>query len=176
MQQEYFKNIDLNTFWNNSDHAVSEYMSSSPTDEKIKHTEEALGYRLPESYIWLMKQQNGGAPNKTCLPTQQETSWAKDHIEISGIFGIGKTKPNSLCGDLGSEFRKSEWGYPDIGIYICDTPSAGHDMIALDYRICGKNGEPSIVHVDQEANYTITFLAKDFETFICGLVGEEVFS
>jgi hypothetical protein len=64
-------------------------------------------------------------------------------------------------------------GYPSDGIYICDCPSAGHDMILLDYSACGKNGEPEVVHVDQENNFKKTFLAKDFETFIRGLRQEE---
>jgi len=33
---------------------------------------------------------------------------------------------------------KNDWGYPDIGVAICDTPSAGHEMIFLDYRECGR--------------------------------------
>ena len=39
-------------------------------------------------------------------------------------------------------------------------------MIFLDYRECGPDGEPKVVHVDQECNYKITELAPDFETFI----------
>jgi len=68
-----------------------------------------------------------------------------------------------------------EWGYPDIGVYFADTPSAGHDMIALDYRACGRDGEPAVVHVDQEVGYVVTPLAPTFEDFIAGLVGEEAF-
>jgi hypothetical protein len=70
---------------------------------------------------------------------------------------------------------QSEWGYPKLGICICDCPSAGHDMIMLDYRKCGPTGEPEVVHVDQESDYRVTFLAKDFETFVRGLVNESVF-
>jgi hypothetical protein len=68
-----------------------------------------------------------------------------------------------------------EWGYPAIGIYICDCPSAGHDMVLLDYSNCGKDGEPEVVHIDQEDNYRKIFLAKDFETFIKGLKSEDEF-
>ncbi|WP_434900872.1 hypothetical protein [Bradyrhizobium sp. HKCCYLS20291] len=39
-------------------------------------------------------------------------------------------------------------------------------MICLDYRTCGPDGEPSVVHVDQEWRYRITLLADDFETFM----------
>jgi hypothetical protein len=42
----------------------------------------------------------------------------------------------------------------------------------LDYRACGKRGEPQVVYVDQEDNYSITVVAPDFETFIRGLVEE----
>jgi hypothetical protein len=66
-------------------------------------------------------------------------------------------------------------GYPAIGIYICDCPSAGHDMVLLDYSNCGKDGEPEVVHIDQEDDYKKIFLAKDFETFIKGLKDEDEF-
>ena len=101
---------------------------------------------------------------------------ADDHIAITGIYGIGREKSNSLCGDMGSRSMIDEWGYPDIGVCICDTPSAGHDMVMLDYRECGKNGEPEVVHVDQELDYKITFLAKDFKAFILGLVSVSTFN
>ena len=58
---------------------------------------------------------------------------------------------------------------------LCDCPSVGHDMIFLDYRECGPQGEPKVVHVDQEDDYYVTFLADNFEEFIRGLVNEEVF-
>ncbi|MDR2938109.1 MAG: SMI1/KNR4 family protein [Prevotellaceae bacterium] len=66
-----------------------------------------------------------------------------------------------------------EWGYPDIGIAICETDSGGHDMIFLDYRKCGKDGEPEVVQVDQDKNWEITYIAGDFESFIRALVYEE---
>ena len=48
-------------------------------------------------------------------------------------------------------------------------------MIGLDYRKCGPNGEPSVVHVDQEWDYRITCLAETFESFIRGLDSETAF-
>lgn len=170
-----FEELDFSNFWNDSDYAVKNYVSKPPTDELIASIEQELGYKLPASYIAMMKLHNGGKPKNTCFPTEEATSWAEDHIAISGITGIGREKSYSLCGDLGSQFMIEEWGYPDIGVVICNCPSAGHDVVMLDYRKCGRDGEPEVIHVDQEDDYEITFLAKDFETFIRGLVNDEVY-
>ena len=126
-------------------------------------------------YIWLMKQHNGGIPVNTCYPCDEPTCWAEDHVAITGIFGIGREKSYSLCGELGSQFMIDEWEYPAIGVAICDCPSAGHDMIFLDYRACGPQGEPAVVHVDQENDYKITHLADRFEEFIRGLEHESLY-
>jgi tetratricopeptide (TPR) repeat protein len=168
-----FSNMFLADFWEDSEYARESYQSEPPTDVLIDSIEKELGYKLPSSYIHLMKNQNGGVPKNTNFPTQEPTSWAEDHIAITGIMGIGREKSYSLCGDLGSPFMIEEWGYPDIGVVICDCPSAGHDVVMLDYRACGKDGEPEVVHVDQEDDYEITFLADNFEEFVKGLVSEE---
>lgn len=173
--KQYFQNFDFDSFWEISDYATKSYVGAEINQKMINECEKSLGYRLPESYIRLLKSQNGGIPQNTNSPTEEATSWAENHVALTGIFGCDSTKRYSLCGELGGEFMKEEWGYPDIGIYICDCPSAGHDMIALDYRKNGKEGEPSVVHVDQEDDYRITFLAADFETFIRGLLNDEVF-
>lgn len=165
---KYFSDYDFSDFWDNSDYAVENYISEPVTDELIGIIEKELKYKLPEAYIELMKIQNGGIPLKYCYPTKVPTSWAENHIAISGILGIGKKNNYSLCGGLGSQFMIDEWGYPNIGVYICDCPSAGHDMVALDYRKCDPEGEPEVVHIDQEYNYKITSIAPNFETFIRG--------
>lgn len=171
-----FQDFDLSTFWDNEAYALKHYVLDPPSDELITSIEQELGYTLPASYKFLMKQQNGGAPHNTCLPTTTATTWAEDHVAISNIMGIGRDKSYSLCGDSGSQFMMDEWGYPAIGICICHCPSAGHEMIMLDYRKCGKDGEPEVIHVDQEIEYRITFLAKDFETFLRGLVHDDIYS
>ena len=170
-----FEGFDLTNFWDDSMYALKEYVSDSPSDELIASVEEELGYKLPAAYIWLMKQHNGGIPVNTCYPCDEPTCWAEDHVAITGIFGIGREKSCSLCGELGSQFMIDEWEYPAIGVAICDCPSAGHDMIFLDYRVCGPQGEPAVVHVDQENDYKITHLADSFEEFVRGLEHESLY-
>lgn len=170
-----FEGFDLAGFWEESDYALKEYVEPPPTPETIAAVEAELGYRLPASYVALMHSRNGGIPAKRCFPTDRPTSWAGDHVAISAFKGIGFAKLWSLCGGLGSRFKIEGWDYPDLGVYFGDCPSAGHDMIALDYRACGASGEPGVVHVDQEDDYRITPLAPDFETFVRGLVHSSVY-
>ncbi len=172
---KYFKDFDLSSFWEDSEYARKSYVEKQANKELIKEIEAELGYKLPNSYIELMMSQNGGIPVNTCFPIVQRDSWIENYVVISGIMGIGREKIYSLCGNIGSQFMITEWGYPDIGIYFGDCPSAGHDMICLDYSQCAKDGEPRVVHVDQESDYQITFLADNFEDFIKALVNEEIF-
>ncbi|MEU5565053.1 SMI1/KNR4 family protein [Micromonospora musae] len=139
------------------------------TDETLHAVEAQLGHKLPIAYVDLARRHNGGSLARDAHPAPNRTSWAEDHVGIYTLAAIERTAQFSLCGGLGSAFWIAEWGYPDIGIYIADCPSAGHDMIALDYR---SPGEPAVVHVDQKRNYHITLLAPNFETFVTGLVDE----
>lgn len=174
-RQHPFQGFDLSHFWEDSEYAQKAYTSEPPTEAFIAQIEAELGYKLPASYIYLMQHRNGGIPVNTCFPTETPTCWSDDHVAIDGILGIGSEKNHSLCGPLGSQFMIDEWEYPAIGVAICDTPTAGHDMIFLDYRECGPQGEPQVVHIDQENDYAITYLADNFEEFIRGLVHQRVF-
>lgn len=172
---KYFDDFDLSDFWEASEYAEGEYVDSPLTAEKVEMAERTLGYKLPGAYIALMATQNGGVPKRTNHRTQVATSWAEDHVAITGILSIGASRPSSLCGAVGSRFWVEEWGYPPIGVYFADCPSAGHDMLCLDYRHCGPDGDPTVVHVDQENDYKITFVAGSFEAFIRGLQADEDF-
>lgn len=167
-----FKDFNFNNFWNNSLYSEKNYEGARVTEEMIAEAEKRFGYKLPNSYIQLLQNRNGGMPNAICCPTNTRTSWSHNHIQINSIFGIDKTKHYSV---FKTQFWIKEWGYPNIGIAICDCPSAGHDMVFLDYRECGPKGEPKVVHVDQEWDYQITVLAENFEEFVKSLKSEKEF-
>ena len=124
-----FSDFDPGQFWEPSESAGVAYLGAPLTDKMVVAVERELGYKLPAFYVELMKYQNGGIPRRTNHRTKVRTSWAEDHIAITGMFSIGREKRYSLCGAAGSRFWIEQWGYPGIGIYFADCPSAGHDMV-----------------------------------------------
>lgn len=173
--ESVFAGLDVQQFWAPSEYALKEYVGAPLTEEAVAAVERELGYTLPAAYVEFMRFQNGGIPRRTNYRTKERTTWANDHIAITGIYSIGSEKRYSLGGTFGSRFWVEEWEYPDIGIYFADCPSAGHDMLCLDYRGCEPTGEPSVVHVDQEWDYKIVFVAESFAAFVLGLEDEAAF-
>ena len=170
----YFSDHDLQNLWDDSDYSKENYISEPFTEALLEQVEAELGgYKLPKAYLELMTHQNGGALQKDSFFAGEESDWADGGIWVSEILGIGFLKRYSLCGDFGSNFMIDEWGYPEIGVCFAGTPSAGHEMYMLDYRACGKQGIPKVVHVDQEGDYRITPIADSFEDFIKGLIPME---
>ncbi|MEU8660589.1 SMI1/KNR4 family protein [Actinoplanes philippinensis] len=170
--RQVFPGLDLDGFWEDSTYAEETYRGVYPTEDLVSSVEAELGFRLPSSYVALMRMRNGGIPRDTCVPAPSRTTWADDHVALNAIMGIGREKECSLAGSMGTRHYVEEWGYPEIGVYFADCPSAGHDMIAFDYRDCGPEGEPRVVHVDQEVDYRITVLAPDFASFLQALQPE----
>jgi hypothetical protein len=170
-----FAGFDFAAFWKRSEYATKNYVGPALTDQAVAVVVRQLGFELPPSYVEFMRYQNGGIPCRRNHRTNERTSWANDHVAITGLYSIGGDKPCSLLGTFGSSFWVKEWGYPPIGVYFADCPSAGHDMLCLDYRTCGTNGEPRVVHVDQEWGYKIVLVADTFEAFIRGLEDDTAF-
>jgi len=161
----------MDIFWDDSDY----FTGPALTAESVAGAEASLGYSLPAAYVELLRSRNGGCPRRDCFPTATPTSWADDHIALSGIRGIGG-EWGIDSPTLGSEVMIKEWGYPRIGIVVGECPSAGHDVVMLDYSLCGQHGEPQVIHVETERDSPeITVLAPNFAKFIEGLVTAETF-
>ena len=160
----HLKDFNWTGFWNDVDYAFESYIGKPVTDDDIKDAESELGYTLPVAYIELLKKHNGGVVKKNCFINDDD-----DCVYVTGIYGIDSGKKYSLLGEMGNEFWISKCKYPPIGVVVADTISGGHDMIFLDYRECGPTGEPKVVRVDQEGDYSITLLADNFGDFIKNL-------
>lgn len=152
-----------NTFdiWDDRPYSVTHYIGRPASNEDIAAAENELGYKLPESYKQLVKVHNGGILKKNAVTVDDTEYYAE------GLYGIDPEIKNSMLSkEFGNRFWIEEWNYPDIGLVIADTPSAGHDMFFLDYRKCGPDGELSVVLINQEFDYAVLPVADSFEEFL----------
>lgn len=67
----------------------------------------------------------------------------------------------------------NEWEYPNIGIPFGETQSAGLDMYFMDFSVVDANGEPRIVHIDNEADNSIDVVADNLEDFLTKIYNNE---
>lgn len=105
-----FPGLALDSFWDDNEYALEAYVDAPPSAELVASVQAELGYRLPASYVTLMRSHNGGVPRNTCCPAPNPTTWADDHVCVHGIMGIGRNKRYSLAGEAGSRFWLAEWG------------------------------------------------------------------
>ncbi|KIL74491.1 SMI1/KNR4 family protein [Pseudobacillus badius] len=127
------------------------------TDEAVAKAEEILQVKLPESYIDILREQNGGYLLYDAYPTSVPTSWADDHIHVDHLKGIGEG------GILETGYLIEEWGLPKHIVLISGD---GHTWIALDYRKTSEN--PPVILIEDDGE-TIIELAPDFLVFLEGL-------
>ncbi len=132
------------------------------TDEIVEKAEEKLKIKLPQSYINILKDQNGGYIKFNSYPSDVPTSWADDHINVDHIFGIGQK--DSI---LQSESLIKEWEMPE-GLILFN--GDGHTWVAFDYR--NVSSEPPIVFVDNDDEKIIK-IAEHFDEFLERLYTEE---
>jgi len=118
------------------------------TGALIQQTEARLGRKLPSAYVDLLRERNGGYLERRCVRCNRATSWAPDHVCITSLLGVGY--PDGIDGAFGSEYLVREWSYPDIGVVLFATPSAGHDTLMLDYRNTVLGDNAPIVYVDED--------------------------
>jgi hypothetical protein len=154
-------------FWYDFFDSSTYYTGPLLTDSMVSSVERDLGYRLPQSYLQLLRVKNGGAPKRQCHPTSG-SGWSDNHVRVTSIFGIGG-RWGIDSKELGTKHMIQEAGFPEIGVIIGWTPTAGHDAVMLDYSACGAQGEPRVVHIDAESGES-QILAINFETFALGLV------
>lgn len=62
MNKTPFEDFDFSIFGNNSEYAQKYCVGIAPTDMQLEEVENELGYKLPQSYIALIKQHNRGIP------------------------------------------------------------------------------------------------------------------
>jgi len=145
---------------------ATETVHAGVDDATLAVAQARLTYKLPAAYVALLRVRNGGDLRRTRCETDFATSWAPDHFVVESLVGVGQAAL-ALDGDTGSDYMIREWGYPDIGLVVGVTPSAGHDTVMLDYRDCDPDSEPRVVYVDEDRIPRI--VAESFGAFIDAL-------
>ena len=149
------------------------------TDAMIRSAEEHLGYRLPKSYLDLLRAKNGFylKLERSCCPAPEPTSFGEDYLDVDGILGLGG--PRGADSDRGTRHMVAEWKYPDIGVVFGASSSGGHAGFMFDYTACGPQGEPRVVFVIAPEvggeSPRIIPLAPDFPAFLRTLAGPDDF-
>jgi SMI1-KNR4 cell-wall len=151
-------------FWDGSDHAVLPPL----TADAVRDAERVLGVTLPAVLLDLLRVRNGGTvhPTRRRYPTSQPTSWASDHVPFHTVMGLGNAGSGESIMD--TPYLVREWGLPEPVVLLTGD---GHWWIALDYRACGRRGEPAVTWFDTDLRSELV-LAPDFRTFVDGLTSE----
>ena len=113
------------------------YQLADVTEEIIQNAQKKLKVVLPESYITLMRQQNGGELHRKKLVIGEEV------IIVDFLYGIGS---KSGEGILISNSLKREWGLSNKFVYLYGD---GHTWLALDYRRYTGDNPPSGTSTDK---------------------------
>ncbi len=140
-------------------------------DQAILEAERLLDFTLPGSLLDMLRSQNGGpvAKSRDAFPTNQPTSWSSDHVPFNSVMGIGhRERTVSL---LDSPYLVEEWGLPSAVVLVSGD---GPCWIGLDYRACGRHGEPSVTWFDADFDSELV-LAPDFRSFVEGLTSASDF-
>ena len=142
-------------FWSSGAYGVLPAL----TEEMIGVAERTLGVTLPPALLELLRVQNGGgvAAAWNAFPTAGATSWSDTHVPFDVLMGIG-----SHDSILDTPYLIEEWGLPSPLVLLSGD---GHCWVALDYRTCGRPGEPSVTWFDIELETEVP-LAVDFRSFV----------
>ena len=137
------------------------------TAERISQVDSELGLRLPDAYLAVLRERNGGELVKDCFRTAFRSSWGGDYFQVGLLLGIGPAE----LSVLDSKYMIEEWQIPVNGLLISSTPS-GHDWVLLDYGDCGPQGEPAVVYVDEGSpgDPVVHRVADTFAGFLAALV------
>lgn len=124
------------------------YLQSPLTDDVVAEAEKAIGYRLPDAFLDLLRIQNGGYI-RFSLPEMVHDS----------IAGIGPNFPSLTGFDL--EASQEYVSFPLRGLAPFD--GDGHWHLCLDYR---KNPiVPTITYVDIECD-SESHIADSFDDYL----------
>ncbi|MGX7420490.1 SMI1/KNR4 family protein [Carnobacterium gallinarum] len=113
---------------------------------------------LPNSYLALLTEQNGGYLRLNSLPTSEPTRDGLDSVEFHYLFGLHSESATSI---LFQQDDHDKFSLPDYFIFFSVN---GDQLWAFDYSNL-KNNEPSIRYIDMDTDQWL-HIADSFEEFL----------
>lgn len=137
------------------------YLQPKLTGPAVREVEKALGVKLPESYLALLREQNGGYVRRTLPETV--------HSVISGIGPHFPSIGDKWYADI--EGQEDVW-LPSEPRSLVAFDGDGHWYLVLDYRSSGPQGEPAVSYIDLDCEVDRR-VAKTYAAFL-GMLEEDV--
>ena len=161
---------DKEIWWN--DPGVVNYytIDEAVTDDMITRIENKYNKKLPNKYVELLKQQNGGRLIKRCFVNDDGQVYIVD-----SILGIPSNESDSTSLESDTDnIREVIMEYElnsidsDNVIIFGNDESGGHANYIFDYTELNENGEPRISYFDNELDENIV-ISDSFEDFVSHL-------
>lgn len=138
-----------------------------PCKKTINGLEDTVGYKLPEEYLALLKECDGGAPMNNAFDYFDTNSGEKESSEIGYFLGLN----SHHCNFMETLNSPPEF-FPKGLVAFADT--AGGDYICFDYREDKTASNPKVVYWVHDALITedevglrdVSDIADNFEEFI----------
>ncbi|MBI1891264.1 MAG: SMI1/KNR4 family protein [Burkholderiales bacterium] len=138
----------------------------------MKEVEALLGVKLPQSYVDLMRRQNGGYVEERLIsplaevPQEMKYYIGDGYVSVGSIAGLNP-RPGAHGSITQTTYMVDEWDLPK-GVVLLD--GDGHTWIALDYRQAKEN--PPVIFLISDSGRHIN-IAKDFSDFLDRMIPSE---
>lgn len=151
----------IKTIWNRTNLEITH---PPPSDTLVRSVEKKIGKSLPESYVLMLHEQNGGYIARNTHP--------RVNGEVDAVWGIGVSPRPSIGEHSWAEIRRymarESLEHPQGLELMLPFCGSGHYYVCLDYRsIAG--GEPAVTFVDVELFEPAAIVSPNFERFVLEL-------
>lgn len=157
-------------WWNDPSVVNYEKLAELVTDDMIARIENKYNKKLPNKYVELLKQQNGGRLIKRYFLNDNAQVFIVDSILGISSNGTSYTSLEYKTDDIRNEIVEYELTAvnPDDIIIFGNDESGGHANYIFDYSELNEHGEPKISYFDNEVDEKI-IVTDSFDNLISNL-------